>query len=316
MAEVAFYNNTPNFLGTLFEINRRKTQFLSLIGGAEGQNAMITSTPEFPISVNYDIGEASQPEISEVDAMKGATPSVVGKQQNTNVIQIFQEAVMITHFRQRATGTLSGLNIAGQLPEASNEEAFQIMAKLEKMKEDMNYTAINGVYKDEGLTSEAGAMGTRGILAAVQTNKVVGELTPDNITELHRLVWSNGKLDNPVLFASSKNRVAISKAFKVEGLTEVERERTVGGVAVGKIVTDFGELFLATDDMFPDDKVALVDIEHVQPVFTKNDKTGEIISVIPHDQHGGRSYEIYAEFGLNHGDERLHGVLEVSSPGE
>lgn len=318
MAETAYLNNTPNYLGTLFEINRKKTQFLTLIGGAEGANALITSTPEFPISVNYDIGNASQPVISEVGAMAGATPSVVGKTQNKNVIQIFQEAVMISHLRQRAKGVLSGAVQAGKLPDASDEEAFQIYAKLEKMKEDMNYTAVNGVFADGGLTDENVALGTRGIIEAIQTNVVEGALDANNLTELIRKVYDNGKLDNPVIFASSANRVKISRAFVTEGLTEVDRDRTVGGVNVGKLITEFGEVYLATDNVFPEDKVVLVDLPYVQPVFTRNDETGEVISVIPHDQSGGRSWEIYAEFGLDHGDERLHGLLTVKAeePGE
>lgn len=312
---VALTNNTPNFLGALFQTDQAKTQFLTLIGGTDGMNSEVASAIEFPISVNFELGEAAQPAISEQASMGAANPEIVTKTQNTNVIQIFQKDISISKMRQRAQGLLSGLAVAGGTPDISDEEAFQLMTGLAKVKRDMNWTAINGVFNKGGLTDPAVALGTRGILEAIETNVVNGELNAENIGELARLVYDNGAFDNPVLFASSVNRQKISQAYKVESLTEVERDRLSGGVAVGKIITEFGDIFIATDNYFGNDAVALVDIPHVRPVFTRDKETGEVIAVTPRDQRGGYLYEIYAEFGLNHGDEKLHAKLNIT-PGE
>ena len=312
----ALFTNTPNYLGLLFNSDPRRSQFLTLAGGTDGSNSRVATAVEFPITVNYDIGVGSQPKISENASMGVAKPTYVGKKQTSNVIQIFQEDTSISNLRQRATGVLSGVVEAGRTPDSADEEAFQIMARIAKMKRDMNYTAVNGKYNDAGLTDSSQPLGTRGILESIKTNVVEGELNARNLGELIRKIFDNGSMDNLIIFANSKNRQAISKAYVVESLTEVDRDRTVGGVAVGKIVTEFGEIYLATDNDFGDDVVAIVDMAHVHPVFTRDDETGDIITIKPHDQRGGRLWELYAECGLDHGAEQLHGKLNIKASGE
>lgn len=307
----ALVTNTPNFLGALFNTDPRRSQFLTLAGGLDGSNSEIATAVEFPITVDYEIGKGAQPKISEKAAMGEGNPEYVGKLQTTNVIQIHQADVAISNLRQRATGSLSGLAISGQTPEAANEEAFQIQAALNKMKRDMNYSAVNGKYSNAGMKDSNAANGTRGILEAITKNVVEGELNAENIGELVRLVFDNGALSKPVLFANSKNRQLISKAYHTESLTEVDRDRLSGGVAVSRVITEFGDVYLATDNDFPADVVALVDMDFVKPVFTRDDRTGEIIKVEQKDQRGGRLWELYAEFGLNHGADQLHAKLNI-----
>lgn len=308
----ALLTNTPNFLGQLFNADKRKTQFMTLIGGLDGGNALITTNPEFPISVNYSIGAGAQPKISENDAMGALKPNFTARSQTKNVVEIHQSSVRISNLRQRAKGRLSGIATAGQEPEQNDELAFQLMAEIEKMKRDMNWTAINGTFADGGLTDSAVALSTRGILEAITTNVVSGPLDATNVSELVRLAWLNGDFERPMLFTNSKNRVEISKAFVIGGLTEVEADRYVGGVAVGKIVTEFGEVFIATDEDVPADIVLLADLNKVKPVFTLDDETGDIISVKPFETPGGRTLELYAEFGLDHGAEQNHAKLVVT----
>ena len=77
----AYLTNTPNFLGMLFNSNINKTQFLTLIGGVDGTNAMITSNPEFPISVRYAMSNGSQPAITEAQSVGAAKPTYFGLSQ-------------------------------------------------------------------------------------------------------------------------------------------------------------------------------------------------------------------------------------------
>ena len=310
-AGAALVPNTPNFLGQLFQTDQMRTQFLSLAGGTDGANAEIATAIEFPISVNYAIGEGSQPAISETLAMGAAAPKHYVKTQNTNVVQIFQDDVAISEMRRRATGVLSGLAIAGQSPQESNEDGFQLNMALAKMKRDMNYTAVNGAFDKGGLLSSATANKTRGIIAAIVTNVVAKPLEPASITELVQLCYDKGTFNTPVLFANSTNRIAISQAYKAAELTQIDRDRLSGGVAVGKIVTEFGEVYLATDNNFPADTIVLADMSVVKPVFTLG-RTGQAIEVKPIYLRGGEGYEVYAEFGLNHGDELSHAKLVIT----
>ena len=304
--------NTPNFLGMLFNSNINKTQFLTLIGGTDGSNALITTNPEFPISVEYAQADGTQPAISENDSMGNANPTYFGLSQKKNVIQIFQEDVAISRLRERANGRLSGINTAGERPDQDDEEALQILLHLEKMKRDMNYTAINGVYADTGLTNSGSALKTRGIIEAITTNKaeVSGDYTAKDINDMIRNVYDNGAFTQPTLFVNSLNKQKLSRLFKSERLTEVDRNRFVAGISVDVIVTDFGvNVYVVVDNDVPNDTIILVDLPYVKPVFTRDKATGEIITIVEHDQRGGKSKELYAEFGLDHGPEFYHGKL-------
>ena len=314
---VALLTNTPNFLGMLFNSNINKTQFLTLIGGTDGANALITTNPEFPISVRYAMSDGSQPSISESASMGEANPTYFGLSQDKNVVQIFQEDVSISRLRERASGRLSGINTAGETPEIEDELALQILLHLEKMKRDMNYTALNGIYADDGLTNSAQPLKTRGIIAAITTNVVTaseeGVIKVDEVNEMIRKVYDNGAFEQPTIFVNSGNKQKLSKVFASQKLTEVDRNRFVAGVSVDMIVTDFGvNVYVVVDNDVPSDVVLLADIPFVRPVFTKDKETGEIITIKDHDQRGGQLKELYAEFGLDHGVEFYHGKLLLS----
>lgn len=312
----ALLTNTPNFLGMLFNSNINKTQFLTLIGGVDGANAEITTNPEFPISVTYALNNGSQPAISESDSMGSASPTYYGLSQAKNVIQIFQQDVAISNLRERARGRLSGINTAGEMPDEVDEEARQILLHLEQMKRDMNYTAINGVYADSGLSNSSSALKTRGMVAAITTNVVESassSFTAAEVNSLIKKVYDKGAFTQPTLFVNSTNKQALSALFKSEKLTEVDRDRFVAGVSVDLIVTDFGvNVYVVVDNDVPNNVLLLVDLPYVKPVFTRDVETGEIITIKEHDQRGGRSKELYAEFGLDHGPEFYHGKLVIT----
>jgi hypothetical protein len=92
----ALLTNTPNFLGMLFNSNVRKTQFLTAIGGTDGANALITTNPEFPLSVDYAIADPKQPAISENESIGAIKPTYMGLTQGTDVIEIFTEHVVVS----------------------------------------------------------------------------------------------------------------------------------------------------------------------------------------------------------------------------
>ena len=311
----ALLTNTPNFLGMLFNSNVKKTQFLTAIGGTDGANALITTNPEFPLSVNYSLTDPSQPAISENDAVGAINPTYFGLTQGKNVIQIFTEDVVVSNLRERATGRLSGINTAGEMPEETSELALQVALHLEKMKRDMNYTALNGVYADGGLTNSAQALKTRGIIAGITTNVVektikTNDEFKDAILELIKKVYDKGMFDTPTLVVNSSDKVKLSQTFVQTNLTSVDADRFTAGVGVNEIVTDFGKsVYVIVDNDVPNGTILLADLAYVKPVFTRDVETGEVISVKPAPQRNGNAVNIYAEFGLDYGAEFNHGKL-------
>lgn len=315
----ALLTNTPNFLGMLFNSNVKKTQFLTAIGGTDGANALITTNPEFPLSVNYSLTDPSQPEISENASVGPINPTYFGLDQGKNVIQIFTEDVVVSNLRERATGRLSGINTAGEMPEETSELALQVALHLEKMKRDMNYTALNGVYADAGLTDSSKALKTRGIIAGITTNVVEATISTvedfkDAVLELIKKVYDKGMFDTPTLVVNSTDKVYLSKAFVQTNLTQVDADRFTAGVGVNEIVTDFGKsVYVIVDNDVPTGTVLLADLAYVKPVFTRDVETGEIIAVKPAPQRNGIAVNIYAEFGLDYGAEFNHGKLTYTT---
>ena len=315
----ALLTNTPNFLGMLFNSNVKKTQFLTAIGGTDGANALITTNPEFPLSVNYSLSDPSQPAISENASVGAINPTYFGLTQGKNVIQIFTEDVVVSNLRERATGRLSGINTAGEMPEETSELALQVALHLEKMKRDMNYTALNGVYSDEGLTDSSKVLKTRGILAGITTNVVSATVNTvedfkDAVLELIKKVYDKGMFDTPTLVVNSTDKVYLSKAFVQTNLTQVDADRFTAGVGVNEIVTDFGKsVYVIVDNDVPEKTILLADLAYVKPVFTRDVETGEIISVKPAPQRNGNAVNIYAEFGLDYGAEFNHGKLTYTT---
>lgn len=315
----ALLTNTPNFLGMLFNSNVKKTQFLTAIGGTDGANALITTNPEFPLSVNYSLSDPSQPAISENASVGAINPTYFGLTQGKNVIQIFTEDVVVSNLRERATGRLSGINTAGEMPEETSELALQVALHLEKMKRDMNYTALNGVYSDEGLTDSSKVLKTRGILAGITTNVVSATVNTvedfkDAVLELIKKVYDKGMFDTPTLVVNSTDKVYLSKAFVQTNLTQVDADRFTAGVGVNEIVTDFGKsVYVIVDNDVPEKTILLADLAYVKPVFTRDVETGEIIAVKPAPQRNGNAVNIYAEFGLDYGAEFNHGKLTYTA---
>ncbi len=314
------FTNTPNFLGMLFDTNVHKTQFLSAIGGAEGGNALITTNPEFPLTATYTSASPTAQGVSENDSMGAAKPTYFTLSQTKNVIQIFTEDVTISNFRERATGRLQGINTAGAQPERTDELAWQIMLHLEKIKRNLNYTALNGKFSDAGLSDSAGVMGTRGLLEAIVTNVVNKEVaTPQDyvagIDEMVKKLYDTTDFAQPTLVVNSTDKVKISENYRLAELSVIDRNRYVAGINVQEIVTNFGKsLHIIVDNDVPENTVIIADLSKIRPVFTRDVTTGEVISVKAAPQRNGQAVNIYCEFGLDYGAEQNHAKFVYTAP--
>lgn len=322
----AHLTNTPQFIGMLYNADPVRTTFLSIIGGAGGGRAKFTSNPEFATSVTYNIGNGSQPAISEEAALTVRIRAAVVKTQAKNVTQIFQDFVQITRRREAAFGRLTGVHTAGTSPEDSDELGFQLNAAIAKNARDINYTFINGTYSEEGLTDGSKADKTRGILSAITTNVVdasSGALSKTMLDQLFLKLFNlgTGTIDGVTLLVTAANKQKITAIYKADNTIAVPRDRFVAGINVTSIVTDFGTCQIAIDNDMPNDTIL---------AFNLNDETGRQIISPVHGQvparegetktdgymliqklpiAGGSQYEIYHETGLDHGPEMYHGKI-------
>jgi hypothetical protein len=169
--------NLPNFVGELFAATPTDTPFLSSIGGLTGGERAEATLFQWQ---GYDLRDAA----ANRQRVEGANaPTAEGRVRfnQTNVVEIHQEAVETSYTKLAATGqyhsTGSGhpgsAGIAGSNP-VLNEQAWQVQRALEQIARDVERGFIVGTFHNPGNNSTARR--TRGIMEATVTN--VSDQTP------------------------------------------------------------------------------------------------------------------------------------------
>lgn len=302
MADVfAMSGNTPNFSGMLFNKGNTKTPFSTMIGGKR----KYTDHTEFVTGQEYETATGSQPEISEAASLTAPEASVITREQKTNVTQIFQESVGISYGKQSNMGTLSGLNVAGQQANPISEEDFQIAAKMAKIGQDIEYTFLNGVYQKS--TGDAVANKSRGLLTAISSNVLDANgkmLTFMLLCEaLKSIQESNGDITNIVLGLDSTSRLQLNADAVANGLTIVESGRDVNGIAVDKVLTPLGAVYLKELKYLPSGTVTLFDPFIMAPVEQMVPGKGNFFLEELAKVGAGTKKQIFGQIGLDHGPE-------------
>ncbi|MCL2619235.1 MAG: DUF5309 domain-containing protein, partial [Defluviitaleaceae bacterium] len=203
--------NTVQYVGELFSADSSRTPLLSMTGGLTG--GLRTDNEEFPTAVRFSYPDASQPQISEDDASWGPNITHIAREQETNVTQIFHEAVAVTYQRLSNTGRLGGVTTLKNGNTAESELDFQIAHKLKVMARDIEFTFINGKYNKRSNVYTANR--SRGLIEACGDVNVVdagnGALTKAHLSGLFRQMADNGAyFDDMVIFVNSRQKAAIS----------------------------------------------------------------------------------------------------------
>lgn len=297
----AMSGNTPNFSGMLFNKGNTKTPFSTMIGGKR----KYTNHTEFVTGQEYETATGSQPEISEAASLTAPEASVITREQKTNVTQIFMESVGISYGKQSNMGTLNGVNVAGQQANPISEEDFQIAAKMAKIGQDIEYTFLNGVYQKS--TGDAVANKSRGLLTAIASNVLDANgkmltfmLLCEALKSIHE---SNGDITNIVLGLDSTSRLQLNADAVANGLTIVESGRELNGIAVDKVLTPLGTVYLKELKYLPSGTVALFDPFIMAPVEQMVPGKGNFFLEELAKVGAGTKKQIFGQIGLDHGPE-------------
>lgn len=381
----------PNYAGELFALTPADTPFLSAIGGLTG--GRMTSGVEFEWQT-YDLRDPSQR-----TRLEGATAPTAEERVRANarnVVQVHQEKVSVSYTKQATMGMLSTPSSApyrgvdGSNP-VSNELDWQVAQALKSIALDVNYSFINGSYSNP--TTNATARKTRGLLAAITTNRIAkattvtgataatdtvtstghglvdGDkivftntstatgiiagriyyvdqidantfkvatssggtaitlgtvtgiayvkpwataLTPDHVSDLLQLAYDNGGIseqETATLLVNSAQRRALTKAFASAYGQFQETSRSVGGVAVDTIITDFGTLNVMMDRHAPQDTITVVSLEQCSPVFLNVPGKGVMFEEPLAKTGASDEVQLYGEIGLEYGNERAHAAM-------
>lgn len=138
--------------------------------------------------------------------------------------------------------------------------------------------------------------------------------TVDDVNVFVQGIFDNGGLSGtPILLVNSSQKLAITKAYasaygQAHGL--ISAGERVGGVAVDRIVTDFGDFGIMLDRHMPQDNITAVTLDQLRPVFLSVDNKGVFFEEALAKTGASDDVQIYGEIGLEYGSERNHGQLK------
>ncbi len=312
----------PNFVGELFSLVPTQTPLLSMSGGLTGGKSV--NTKEFTWQVEDNVAAA----INNT-ALEGAdpVPSTIIRQEVKNVLEIHQEGVSISYTKQAAVGQLGAggdalgdnagysidaANILGNQP-VTSEISHQLALKISKVARDVELSFLSGVYAYpvDNVTERQ----TQGVLTAIATHDTT--FATDIRTSLNAMLagmyeteFAVAPLIQPVLFMNGTTKTQLSIEY-TNNLGLADRSRTIGGVNVETIVTDFGTFGVVLDRYMPVDEIALLDLSVIAPCFLPIPGKGHFFTEPLAKTGAFDIFQLYGEIGIEYGPEQYHGLINT-----
>lgn len=307
--------NLPNFVGALFGVTPTDTPFLSAIGGLTGGERADSTLFQWQ---GFDLRDAAD----DRQRVEGATAPTAEERVRfnvTNVVEIHQEAVEISYTKQAATGQYNStgsnhpgsVGLSGTNP-VSDEMGWQVQQHLVQVARDVEKTFISGTFANPN--TNATPRRTRGILEAIVTNVIAAggaTLTEGMVLDLLQAAWENGGIsvsETATLLCNGHQKRQLTRIF-IKDANFQQLSRTVGGVRVMTIDTDFGTLNIMLDRHMPTDQIAVVSLEQCAPVFLDIPGKGFLFVEDLAKVGAAERKQIYGEIGLKYGNEKTHAKI-------
>ncbi len=306
--------NLPNYTGDLFLVSKEDTPFLSAIGGLTGGESAGSTLIEWQTEDMRDADITRQ----RTEGAQAPNGEERPRSRVSNVLEIHQEAVELSYTRQATTRMRSTdgekLVTIGTTTMPESELKHQLDLSLKQVARDVNKAFITGTYQNP--TDNTTPRKTRGLVEAITTNVVAGtgNLTEDLVLDTLQKVWEHGGIregETRTILVGAKMKRALSKVFiKENGYRETSR--TVGGVNVQAIETDFGACNIMLDNDVPADTLLVVSLEECAPVFLEIPGKGTFFAEPLAKTGAFDKVQLYGEIGLRYGAEQHHGKLKLS----
>jgi len=134
-----------------------------------------------------------------------------------------------------------------------------------------------------------------------------------DVDALLQSIFDNGGITESAtatFMVGSSQKIALSNAYTTFAGKYVENSRTVGGVAVDTIVTDFGTFNVMLNRHIPKDTIVVASLEQCIPVFEEIPGKGHFFAEPLAKTGASDDVQLYGEVGLAYGNEKAHGILE------
>jgi hypothetical protein len=160
--------------------------------------------------------------------------------------------------------------------------------------------------------SSGGAALTLGSATLAFTKLSTATLALGDINSLLQKAYDNGGISEQstaTLLCNSAQKMALTRAAMTAYGQYHETSRTVGGVNVTTLVTDFGTLNVMMDRHMPQDTIAAVSLDQLSPVFLEVPGKGHFFEEPLARTGASDNVQLYGEIGLEYGNERAHAVM-------
>jgi hypothetical protein len=291
--------------GLLLAKTDTRTPLFNMLGG------VASGSREFLVGAEYEIGDASQPAISEDASMTAPTPSYDQPTQAKNVTQMFHKAVAESYRSESDVMALTGLHLAGGQPNVKSKLAFSVANRTAEIRNEIEYVIINGEYNLA--TTSAQADKTRGLNAAITSNVVAAggaELGPDLLIEMARdlVATSPYGLDGIVGVLNAEQVVQLNKIVVNEGQRIAYDD---AGSNLLKYRTPFGTLyFLEGGHRYqPNGTAGFYRLGICRNVLQSVPGKGNFFYEALAKTGASDSGQIFGQWGLDHGHEWMHGKI-------
>lgn len=137
-------------------------------------------------------------------------------------------------------------------------------------------------------------------------------LTPAHVGDLMQMAYDNGGIseqETATLVVNSRQKRALTTAYAEAYGKFQETSRTVGGVNVDTINTDFGVLNVMMDRHMPQDTLLVCSMEQLAPVFLNIPGKGVFFEEALAKTGASDEVQLYGEIGLKYGAETAHAVM-------
>ena len=297
----------PNYTGALYTSDMINTPFLSMIGGLNGGRQ--TTNFEFPTTSEYNHETLQQETITENESIAGVTAINRVREQKKNVVQIFQEKIILSYVKMSNYGRLDGINTAGGANPVTNEKDWQIAKALEEIARKVEWHFLQGTYAIS--TTSDTPNQTRGMIAAAAlanntVNASAVDLSKDLMDEILLTMFENGAMfKNPVIFCGGFQKQKLSAIYGY-----APEDRNVGGVNIKQIETDYGNIGVANPHrMMPSSTLLIADVAMCAPVFQPVPGKGNLFYEELSKTGAAESGQIFGQIGLDYGPAWCHGTI-------
>lgn len=137
-------------------------------------------------------------------------------------------------------------------------------------------------------------------------------VTVTHIEDLLQSVFDNGGITDSgaaALVVGSAQKRGLSAAYASAYGKYQETSRTVAGVAVDTIVTNFGQLNVMLDRHMPAGTIMVASLEQCVPVYLEVPGKGHFFAEQIATTGSAENWQLYGEVGLEYGNEAAHGKI-------